>query len=232
MKPDEVGGYGNGSGGWFWMGSQPFLKVNLKGERFMSESVPYDYVLQAALSQPDHTWCTVWDSNLVEDIYRFKTQGCSRYFEFENGAPPQIPLAAVMGMNEGLVADGFIQQADTVEELAEKLDIPADAFAATVARYNELYDQQLDEDFGKEAYRLSALRTPPFFGVRQTGYLLCTLDGIKIDEQMHALDESGQTIPGLFVAGVDSARVLRAHLSEPFRRQLLRPQRHLRPPSR
>ena len=138
----------------------------------------------------------VWDSNLVEDIYRFKTQGCSRYFEFENGAPPQIPLAAVMGMNEGLVADGFIQQADTVEELAEKLDIPADAFAATVARYNELYDQQLDEDFGKEAYRLSALRTPPFFGVRQTGYLLCTLDGIKIDEQMHALDESGQTIPG------------------------------------
>ena len=127
MKPDEVGGYGNGSGGWFWMGSQPFLKVNLKGERFMSESVPYDYVLQAALSQPDHTWCTVWDSNLVEDIYRFKTQGCSRYFEFENGAPPQIPLAAVMGMNEGLVADGFIQQADTVEELAEKLDIPADA---------------------------------------------------------------------------------------------------------
>ena len=204
VKPDEVGGYGNGSGGWFWMGSQPFLKVNLKGERFMSESVPYDYVLQAALSQPDHTWCTVWDSNLVEDIYRFKTQGCSRYFEFENGAPPQIPLAAVMGMNEGLVADGFIQQADTVEELAEKLDIPADAFAATVARYNELYDQQLDEDFGKEAYRLSALRTPPFFGVRQTGYLLCTLDGIKIDEQMHALDESGQTIPGLFVAGVDS----------------------------
>ena len=94
VKPDEVGGYGNGSGGWFWMGSQPFLKVNLKGERFMSESVPYDYVLQAALSQPDHTWCTVWDSNLVEDIYRFKTQGCSRYFEFRErraAAVPRLP---------------------------------------------------------------------------------------------------------------------------------------------
>lgn len=204
VMPNEVGGYGNGSAGWFWMGSQPFLKVNLKGERFMSESVPYDYILQAALSQPDDTWCTIWDSNLEEDIYRFKTQGCSRYFEFENGAPPQIPLPAVLAMNEGLVAEGFIQQADTVEELAEKLGIPADAFAATVKRYNELFDAQEDADFGKEAYRLSSLRTPPFFGVRQTGYLLCTLDGIKINDHMQAVDESGVPIEGLYVAGVDS----------------------------
>lgn len=204
VKPDEVGGLNNGSNGWFWMGSQPFLKVNLNGERFMSESVPYDYILQAALNQPGNTWCTIWDSNLEEDIYRFKTQGCSRYFEFKNGAPPQIPLPAVMGMNEGLLAEGFIQQADTVEELAEKLNIPANTFAKTVERYNELYEQQEDVDFGKEAYRLSALRTPPFFGVRQTGYLLCTLDGIKVDEQMRALDENGKAIPGLFVAGVDS----------------------------
>lgn len=85
-----------------------------------------------------------------------------------------------------------------------KLNIPADAFAKTVARYNELYDQQEDVDFGKEAYRLSAVRTPPFFGVRQTGYLLCTLYGIKVDEQMRALNEKGEAISGLFMAGVDS----------------------------
>ena len=102
------------------------------------------------------------------------------------------------------MADGFIQQGDTVEELAEKLDIPADAFAATVARYNELYDQQLDEDFGKEAYRLSALRTPPFFGVRQTGYLLCTLRRHQDRRADARARRVRQTIPGLFVAGVDS----------------------------
>ena len=38
IKPDQTGEYGQASdGALFWMGSQPFLKVNLKGERFMNE---------------------------------------------------------------------------------------------------------------------------------------------------------------------------------------------------
>ena len=204
VMPDEVGGWEKGAPGWFWMGSQPLLKVDLTGLRFMSESVPYDCILQQALNLPDNTWCTLWDANIEEDVRRFSTQGCSRYFEFENGAPPQIPWVGVQAINEGLEADGFIQRADTIAELAEKLGLPADQLEQTVARYNELFDAQNDEDFGKEAYRLSALRTPPFFGVRQTGYLLCTLDGIKVNTEMQAVDEAGQPIAGLYVAGVDS----------------------------
>lgn len=204
LKPDEVNGFGNGSNGWFWMGSQPFLKVNLNGERFMSESVPYDNVLQAALSQPENTYCTIFDSKYPDDVVRFDTQGCSRYIPFENGAPAQIPLPAVIGMNEGLVEQGFMQKADTIEELAEKLQIPAENLAATVARYNELFEKQEDEDYGKEAYRLSSVAVPPFYGIRQAGYLLCTLDGIKINDHMQALTEEGTAIKGLYVAGVDS----------------------------
>lgn len=204
VAPDQVGGWEMGAQGWFWMGSQPLLKVNLKGERFMSESVPYDYILQEALNLPDNTWCTLWDSNIEEDVRRFSTQGCSRYFEFENGAPPRIPWVGVEAFNEGLEAEGLIQRADTIAELAEKLGLPADKLEKTVDRYNELFDAQNDEDFGKEAYRLSELRNPPFFGVRQTGYLLCTLDGIKVNTEMQAVDEAGQPIEGLFVAGVDS----------------------------
>ena len=53
IKPDQTGEYGKASdGALFWMGSQPFLKVNLKGERFMNEYMPYDLVLHAAASQP------------------------------------------------------------------------------------------------------------------------------------------------------------------------------------
>lgn len=75
-------------------------------------------------------------------------------------------------------------------------------FKATVARYNELYDKQVDEDFGKEAFRLSQLRTAPFEGVRMSGgYFICTLDGIKIDENMNALTPEGKPIEGLYVAG-------------------------------
>ena len=35
-----------------WMGSQPFLQVNAKGERFANESLPYDYDLHQAACQP------------------------------------------------------------------------------------------------------------------------------------------------------------------------------------
>ena len=78
IKPDQVGEYGKANdGALFWMGSQPFLKVNLNGERFMNEYMPYDLVLHAAASQPYHTYCTVWDSKYPEDVERFATHGCS-----------------------------------------------------------------------------------------------------------------------------------------------------------
>ena len=43
---------------------------------------------------------------------------------------------------------GFIQQADTLEELAKKLNMPADTFVETVKRYNEQCKKGVDEDFG------------------------------------------------------------------------------------
>ena len=55
-------------------------------------------------------------------------------------------------------------KADTIEELADMLGFTGqdkDNFLAEVERYNGFYDNQVDEDFGKEAYRLSAIRQPP-----------------------------------------------------------------------
>lgn len=200
IRPDQAGRTENGR--LFWMGSQPFLKVNLSGKRFMNEYMPYDYVLHAASSQAHHTYCTVWDSNYPEYCKQFETHGCSRLYPHENGAAPVFPMEYVMEMNQGLMDEGYIVQADTIEELADKLGIPADTFAATVARYNELADKGVDEDFGKEGYRLSKLDTAPFYGVRQAGgYLICTMDGIRIDESMRALDAEGSPIEGLYVCG-------------------------------
>ncbi len=120
----------------------------------------------------------------------------------ENGTAPVFPMPYVDMMNAGLMADGFIQTADTIEELAEKLNIPVEAFKATVERYNELSAIGEDEDFGKENYRLSTLDTPPFFGTRQCGgYFICTMDGIQIDDTMHAIDKDYMAIPGLYVVG-------------------------------
>ena len=134
---------------------------------------------------------------------RFDTHGCSRMFDHVNGAESVWPLE----FNEGVFMSeyreqGYVVKADTIEELAQKLGLPEENLKKTVERYNELYDKQEDEDFGKEPYRLSALRTPPYEGIRLSGgYFICTLDGIKIDTNMNALDKEGNPIEGLYVAG-------------------------------
>ena len=204
LPPDGIAGETESSG-MVWMASQPWLKVDLNGERFCNESAPYDFVLHASIDQPQHTYACIWDANFQDYITQFKTQGCSRMFPFTNGAPVSaIDLDTCMGMLEGMKEAGYIQQADTIEELAEKLGIPAENLVATVERNNENAANGEDPDFGKEAFRLSPVDTAPFYGVRTTGYMLCTMDGIKIDTNMNALDNDGNVIEGLYVCGNDS----------------------------
>ena len=182
------------------IGSQPFLKVNRRGERFANESTPYDNMLFAAGRQPGGVFCQVFDANAKEDIMRFNTIGCSRQI--------QQQLAAHEGTLEEFFADkieeGTIFVADTIEELADKLGFEGEAketFLAEVDRYNTLYDNQLDEDFGKEAYRLSALRTAPFYGGWFGGSLLTTCDGLRINSEMQVLTPAAEPIEGLYAIG-------------------------------
>ena len=105
---------------------------------------------------------------------------------------------------EGYVESGYIVKADTVEELAEGLGMDADALAATVARYNELVAAGVDDDFGKDAYRLSAIDEPPFYGMQMGGLALCTLDGVVVNDDYQVLDLDGEPIAGLYSVGVDS----------------------------
>lgn len=126
-------------------------------------------------------------------------------FPFENGADPNIPFMVIRDqMLPGLVKDGYVIQADTLEGLAEGLGLPADKLKATIDRYNKLYDQGEDTDFGKEAHRLGAVCTAPFYGAKTCGFILCTMDGIQINTDIKALDTEGNVIDGLFVVGNDS----------------------------
>lgn len=203
VMPNELGG-SQTTGRLFWMGSNPWLKVNLNGERFINESAPYDFVLNAGLTQPGRTIVDIWDSDFATYLEQFDIHGCARLFPFENGAPTNRSLEWVLDFNQKLLDEGYIVKADTIEELAEGLGLPVENLKKTIERQNENYDNQVDPDFGKEDFRLSPIRKAPFYGVRTSGYLLCTLDGITINEQFQAMDENGHAIENLYVAGVDS----------------------------
>ena len=178
-------------------GTQPFLKVNRNGERFANESSPYNDIVYAAAHQPGRVYAQICDANILEDAKRFHTIGCSA--QTRNGGEKYF-----QGKVDEAVAAGTLFVCDTIEELADKLGFTGEAkdtFLATVERYNELYDKQNDEDFGKPAYRLSAIRTAPFYGCWLGASLLTTEQGIAINDKGQALDNDNKPMPGLYVTG-------------------------------
>lgn len=208
LRPDQESGpetAKSGDTGFFWMGSQPWLKVNADGQRFFNESGTYEGILHANEYQKGYCHYTLFDSNWTKYAMQFKMHGCSRLYPFENGAPPNIPYQVIENfMLPGLIEQGFVMQADSIEELAEKLGLPGESLKKTVERYNELAYTGEDADFGKESFRLTPVDTAPFYGAKTSGFILCTMDGIHIDTDMNALDPEGNKIPGLYVIGNDS----------------------------
>ena len=178
-------------------GTQPFLKVNRNGERFANESCPYNDIVYAAAHQPGRVYAQICDANILKDAKRFHTIGCSA--QTRNGGE-----AYLQGKMDEAIEAGALFKCDTIEELADKLGFTGEAkdtFLATIDRYNELYDNQNDADFGKPAYRLSAIRQAPFYGCWLGASLLCTEQGIAINEKGQALDNDNKPMPGLYVTG-------------------------------
>lgn len=202
--PTETAGYKT-NGKWYWFGEQPFLKVNLNGERFCNESGPYEFMLHSMYLQPYHTYCDIFDSNSKQYTEQFDEVGCCRLYPFDNGALSNMPFDYVWGsMTEGENSHlelGYLQKADTLEELAEKLNIPADNFVASVKRYNEMCAQGEDTDYGKEAHRLTPVDAPPFYGIRTGAWHLTTLDGVRINSKMQVMRMDGSVIEGLYATG-------------------------------
>lgn len=197
---DEAHFPGNGQ---FNLGSQPFLKVDRNGQRITNESANYDAICHAASNRPGGVWCQIIDANAPTDVQRFKMQGCAAN-TWKSALKDKTVDEAY---DEKYISKGIMMKADSLDELAEKLGFEGDAktqFLASIDRYNELFDAGTDEDMGKESYRLSEIRTAPFYGTWFGGSLLTTLDGVRINKNTQVLDKNEQPIEGLYAVGTCS----------------------------
>jgi fumarate reductase flavoprotein subunit len=170
---------------------QPWLNVNERGLRYHNEELPYSYLCNAQRQQPGNARWAVWDAKWPEEAPSFKVVACKDMrTNFHN--PENV---------QQYIEKGFIRSAETLEELAQKIEVPQDAFLATVARYNELAKKGVDEDYGKRAACLTTVEKPTFYAAPLGTALLVTLGGLKINEQLQVLDEEQNVIPGLYAAG-------------------------------
>lgn len=169
---------------------EPFLAVNLNGERFMHEDVSYGDRNTILRDQPEHRMVTLFDANYAEQVYGW-------------GSDPTVPTVA-NGTPEKIAAfveDGTLLRADTMEELAEAAGLPVDATVATIERYNELAAQKQDLDFGKASKYLQPIDTPPFYAMPRNYQVSAILGGLIVNEDGQCLNAEGEPISGLYAAG-------------------------------
>ncbi|OBB00538.1 3-ketosteroid-delta-1-dehydrogenase [Mycolicibacterium fortuitum] len=187
--------------------------VNMAGKRFMNESMPYveavhhmyggEYGQGAGPGENIPAWL------IFDQQYRDR-------FIFAGLQPGQrIP--------KKWMESGVIVKADTIEELAAKTGLPADAFAATIDRFNGFARSGVDEDFhrGDSAYdryygdptnkpnpNLGEIKHDPFYAAKMVPGDLGTKGGIRTDLQGRALRDDDSVIEGLYAAGNVSSPVM------------------------
>ena len=155
-----------------WGSAETQVFVNKEGKRYVNEYAERDVLSKAALEQTDGIFYIICDAKIASDPNRIAS----------------------------MEAAGNVVSADTLEELAEKLGIPADAFVETIDRYNTFVENQVDEDFGKPLFG-EKIDTAPFVATPRSPSLHHTMGGVKIDPETHVIDVNGNIIPGLYAAG-------------------------------
>ncbi len=148
------------------------ILVNREGKRFINELETRDVVSDAELQQTGKSAFLVFDQNVREN------------------------LSAINGYYE----KGFLVEAATIEELATKLEIPADALSSTVTTYNGYVASGTDADFGRASME-STIEKGPFYAVEVLPAVHHTMGGLKIDTETRVYKNDGAFIEGLFAAG-------------------------------
>lgn len=98
----------------------------------------------------------------------------------------------------------ILWEANTLEELAEKIGVDAASLVATAQRYTDLYEAGEDSDFYKEPEYLYPIATPPFYAMVREYTIGGTLGAIRVTDNCQAVSRTtGEDVPGLYVVGND-----------------------------
>lgn len=172
------------------------IYVNLNGKRWIAEENGMTH-RHKFLEQPGLVTYAIADSAIVDmSIQELLDTG----YDGEQGA------AIFKTYREELAEESQLdiptKKADTLEELAELMGVPVDAFVEEVRRYNEFCRQGHDDDFFKSPQYLVPIEKPPFYGFYAKRFQENAMGGMAIDSQTRVLKEAGDGyIPGLYAVG-------------------------------
>ena len=162
---------------------QPWeVYVNLAGRRFVAEDEPSaDRRERVLLEQPQLTFWALFDEAIRRRAPPF-------FHDIADDA-----LAALWNGHPSYV------RADSWPELAARMNVPADALAATVRDYNEIQARGADP-LGRR-HLPAPLAEPPFYAVRHHGISVVGFAGVKVDDDFRVCLRDGGSVPNLYAVG-------------------------------
>ena len=149
------------------------ILVNQGGKRFTNELLTRDAVSAAELAQEGQYAYIIFDQNLRDH------------------------LKAI----EKYVKAGLTKESETIEGLAEQLEIDPETLAKTLSDWNECVKNQRDPEFGRTTGMNADLTTPPYYAIKIAPGIHHTMGGVKINTKAEVINTEGQAIPGLYAAG-------------------------------
>ncbi len=148
------------------------ILVNFNGERFVNELLTRDVVSQAILQQDKGDAILVFDQQVRDS------------------------LSAI----ESYYKAGLLTEANSIEELATALEVPAESLKNTVDTYNQYAQNGVDEGFGREDMKVE-ISQEPFYAVVIHPAVHHTMGGVKINANAQVINEDESVTAGLFAAG-------------------------------
>lgn len=160
------------------------IAVNQDGKRFVDESISYKLLGAACMKQPYAVAYQILD----EDIF-LSGDNRVRILDFERR-----------------LDDGLMIQADSLEQLAQMVEIDPVVLIDTVERYNGYVDEGNDPEFGRqhlvhEHGELRRIKKAPFYAYPSTVAVFGTYCGLCTDTDLTVLDVFGARIEGLRAVG-------------------------------
>lgn len=149
------------------------ILVNQQGKRFFNELETRDNVSAAITALPESYAYLIFDNALAE-----RAKQLEHYRE-----------------------EGVVVEADTIEELAKKIDMNPEALKTTLDKWNQSVAEQTDKEFGRKTAMDYDLKEGPFCAIQIAPGIHHTMGGVKINTKTQVLKENGSPITGLYAAG-------------------------------
>ncbi len=154
-------------------GGDGYILINSDGNRFMNERISNGNSMEFAKNILKQKTFYVYDENLYNSFYRFQKHAKA----------------------------GLHMKADTLEELAKKLNVPAKNLSETITEFNKAVRGEISDPYREKAFTREFRTQGPFYAVQVESAIHMTKGGVVANQNTEVLNKEEKIVKGLYAAG-------------------------------